>query len=400
MLYYKIIYIGGIDLRKYSKFLTLLLCTMVALPFTGCGSNSSSDSSSSSSSTSSQDSSDSSGAKKTGNSDNSADIENIKYSDYVDIGDYSVISLAKEDIENKTNETVTSNIEQTGDFNKIKKGTVKSGDTINIYYVGKVDGKEFTGGSCTKETQPEGYNLKIGSHSFIDGFEDALIGKKIGKTCDINVTFPEEYGNNTELEGKPAVFTVTINYKVVYPELSDSFVESNFKDFDSNYKNTAKDYNKYIRSDVTANLAVSYVCSNSTVNDYPEALLEEVKTQYRTPVTYYLEQNNISLDDYLAAQNWSSEDFENQIETSAKNDLSQRMVINAIAEKENITVSEDEFKETLDKYLTEFNLSSQEDLDKLFDQYYGTTSKKIIDNEIVYNKVKEFLLKNIDETGK
>lgn len=121
MLYYKIIYIGGIDLRKYSKFLTLLLCTMVALPFTGCGSNSSSDSSSSSSSTSSQDSSDSSGAKETGNSDNSADIENIKYSDYVDIGDYSVISLAKEDIENKTNETVTSNIEQTGDFNKIKK---------------------------------------------------------------------------------------------------------------------------------------------------------------------------------------------------------------------------------------------------------------------------------------
>ncbi len=397
MLYYKIIYIGGMDLRKYSKFLALLLCTAMALPFTGCGLSSSSNSSSNSSS---QDSSENSATKTKEPDSNSVDIESIKYSDYVAIGDYSVISLAKDDIDNKTTETITSNIKQTGDFNKVKKGTVKSGDTINIYYVGKVDGKEFNGGSCTKENQPDGYNLKIGSNAFIDGFEDALIGKKVGKTYDIDVTFPEEYGNNTELEGKPAVFTVTINYKVVYPELSDGFVKSNFKDFDSDYKNTAKDYNKYIRNDVTADLAVNYICSNSTVNDYPEALLEEVKTQYRTPVTYYLEQNNVSLDDYLASQNWTSEDFENQIETSAKNDLNQRMVINAIAEKENITVSEDEFKEALDKYIKEFSLSSQEDLDKLFDQYYGTTSEKIINNEIVYNKVKEFLLNNIEETSK
>lgn len=396
-MYYKIIYIGGMDLRKYSKFLALLLCTAMALPFTGCGLSSSSNSSSNSSS---QDSSENSATKTKEPDSNSVDIESIKYSDYVAIGDYSVISLAKDDIDNKTTETITSNIKQTGDFNKVKKGTVKSGDTINIYYVGKVDGKEFNGGSCTKENQPDGYNLKIGSNAFIDGFEDALIGKKVGKTYDIDVTFPEEYGNNTELEGKPAVFTVTINYKVVYPELSDGFVKSNFKDFDSDYKNTAKDYNKYIRNDVTADLAVNYICSNSTVNDYPEALLEEVKTQYRTPVTYYLEQNNVSLDDYLASQNWTSEDFENQIETSAKNDLNQRMVINAIAEKENITVSEDEFKEALDKYIKEFSLSSQEDLDKLFDQYYGTTSEKIINNEIVYNKVKEFLLNNIEETSK
>lgn len=395
-MYYKINYIGGMDLRKYSKFLTLLLCASMALTFTGCGSGASD-----SSSQSSKESSDkTSGDDKSDSSNEAADSGDIKYSDYVDIGDYSVISLAKSDIDNETETKVASNIEQTGDYNKLKKGTVKLGDTINIYYVGKVDGKEFNGGSCTKENQPDGYNLEIGSHDFIDGFEDALIGKKVGKTYDIDVTFPEEYGNNTELEGKPAVFTVTINYKVVYPKLSDSFVESNFKDFDSAYKNTANDYNKYIRNTVIEDLALNYVYNNSTVNDYPEALLDEVKKQYRTPVTYYLEQQNVSLEDYLASQNMSSEDFESQVEASAKNDLSQRLVINAIAEKENITVGEDEFKETLDEYIKQFNVASQEELDKLLNQYYGTGSESIINNEIIYEKVKEFLSKNIEETSK
>lgn len=379
-------------LRKYSRFLALLLCTAMALPFTGCGSKSSNN----------QDSKESSAANETGNNDTSSSKpvadEDINYSDYIDIGDYSVISLAKSDIDSKTQETITSNIEQTGDYNKSRKGTVKQGDTINIYYVGRVNGKKFDGGSCTKKTQPDGYDLEIGSHTFIDGFEEALVGKEIGKTYDIDVTFPEEYGNNTELAGKPAVFTVTINYKVVYPKLSDSFVKNNFKDFDSDYKNTADDYNKYIRNDVIGDLSLDYVYNNSTINDYPETMLEEVKTQYRTPITFYLEQQNVSLDDYLASQNMSSEDFEKQIETSAKNDLGQRLVINAIAEKENIVVEEDEFKETLDHYIKEFNVSNQEELDNLLQQYYGTGSETLINNELIYGKVKDFLSKNIQET--
>ena len=96
-------------MRKYSKFLALLLCTAMALPFTGCGLSSSSNSSSNSSS---QDSSENSATKTKEPDSNSVDIESIKYSDYVAIGDYSVISLAKDDIDNKTTETITSNIKQ------------------------------------------------------------------------------------------------------------------------------------------------------------------------------------------------------------------------------------------------------------------------------------------------
>lgn len=375
-------------MRKYSKFLALLLCTAVTFSFTGCGS-SNADKSSSQSSSATSDSS-----KNTG----SADSTDINYSDYVDVGDYSVISLSKANIDSRTDEKITSNIEQTGNYNKVKEGTVKLGDTVNIYYVGKVNGKKFDGGSCTKENQPEGYDLEIGSNAFIDGFEDALIGKKVGKTYDINVKFPDEYGNNTELAGKPAVFTVTLNYKVVYPKLSDSFVEKNFKDFDSGYKNTASDYNKYIRNTVVGDLALNYICSNSTVNDYPKTLLDEAKTRYRTPVIYYLEQQNVKLEDYLASQNSSLEDFEKQIETNAKNELDQRLVVNAIAKKENITIGEDEFKEVLDKYIKRFNVSNQDELDKILKQNYGVTSESIINDEIMYEKVKEFLSKNTKET--
>lgn len=85
------------------------------------------------------------------------------------------------------------------------KKTVESGDVVNIDYVGKIDGEEFSGGSAT------GQHLEIGSGSFIDGFEDGLIGKNVGETVELNLTFPEDYTNNTDLAGKAVVFTVTIN---------------------------------------------------------------------------------------------------------------------------------------------------------------------------------------------
>ena len=107
------------------------------------------------------------------------------------------------------------------------KKTVESGDVVNIDYVGKIDGEEFSGGSAT------GQHLKIGSGSFIDGFEDGLIGKNVGETVDLNLTFPEDYSNNTDLAGKAVVFTVTINSidtekEMVYDDLTDEYVSENF----------------------------------------------------------------------------------------------------------------------------------------------------------------------------
>ena len=365
-------------MRKYNKFLALVLCVSMALPFTGC-SSAKDDGKDSSQGTSSEATS---GNDKEDDKDKEyvreADIyEGLDYSSILELGDYSSIPLAKKD----------------------KKGTVKKGNTVNIYYVGKMDGEAFANGSCTKDTNPDGYNLKIGSGNFIDGFEDALIGKKAGKTYDIDVTFPESYPPNPDYAGKPAVFTVTINYIKEWPELTDKFVKDNFKDFDKDYKNTAKDYTKFIRSNVVQDLAWDYVYTKSDVKEYPEDLLERVKTQYKTPIVYYLGKNNTTLDDYLAAQSMTSEDFENNVETSAKSDLGKRLVFNAIAQKEGIGLDADAYKDVLNAYLKEYAVDDQDALDKLFDEYFGTKSEDIINNEILYTSVNEFLVGKVKETA-
>ncbi len=374
-------------MRKYSKFLVLALCTAIVLSFTGCGNKAD---------TSSKENDSSTSEDKTKKEEEEID-ENVDYSDYIKLGDYSSIELNKSDIDSKTELLITSNIKKTDDFKKVKKGTVKEGDMLNIYYVGKIDGKEFEGGSCKKKDSPDGYNLEIGSGGFIDGFEDGLIGKKIGEKCDLNIKFPDSYPNNPDLEGKPVVFTVTINYRAEWPELSDKFVEDNFKDFYKGYKNTAEDYTKYIRDSVVMDMAWENVYTASKINDYPEDLLKQVKKQYRTPVEYYLKQQGVELEGYLAMQSMTAEDFDKQVETSAKSDLGKRMVFNTIAHKENIVIGEDEFKEVLDMYLKEYSVESQDELDKLFEEYYGSKSENIINNEVLYKKVNEFLATKVKE---
>ena len=96
-------------------------------------------------------------------------------------------------------------------------------------------------------------------------------------------------------------------------------------------------------------------------------------------------------------QSMTAEDFDKQVETSAKSDLGKRMVFNTIAHKENIVIGEDEFKEVLDMYLKKYSVESQDELDKLFEEYYGSKSENIINNEVLYKKVNEFLATKVKE---
>ena len=118
-------------------------------------------------------------------------VENIDYQKAVTLTEYKKVTLKKTDIESKLKTQIDQLLDQNKTYEAVKKGTVANGDTVNIFYVGKVDGKAFDGGSLTKDTNPSGYDLTVGSNTFIDGFEKALIGKKIGSTCDIKLTFPE-----------------------------------------------------------------------------------------------------------------------------------------------------------------------------------------------------------------
>ena len=210
---------------KYLNRAGALALTMVLAlgSMTGCGpgkettdsktsSEQSSESSKKYSSEKSSESTSESSEKESGSTSTSESVETLgikNASSYIKkMADYGTIKIEKAKIDKQLQERINSLLEQYPSAEQITSGKVKSGDTVNIYYVGKINGEEFEGGSCTKETQPDGYDLEIGSGTFIAGFEDSLIGKEIGKTVDINVTFPENYSSD-ELAGKDAVFTVS-----------------------------------------------------------------------------------------------------------------------------------------------------------------------------------------------
>lgn len=159
----------------------------------------------------------------------------IRALDYVTLPeDVSALPLSKADIEPTEAEIQTqidTLLNQYATTQNITDRAAQSGDTVNIDYSGAVDGVAFTGGTAT------GYDLTLGSHTFIDGFEDQIIGHNIGDTFDVTVTFPEGYGDSTDAEGntiplsgKEAVFSVTLNAitQSVVPTLTDEWVETNF----------------------------------------------------------------------------------------------------------------------------------------------------------------------------
>lgn len=219
----------------------------------------------------------------------------IKASDYVDLPDYSNIPVSVPAKHEVTDDEVESMVQYqlSGDasYQEVEgKTTVESGDTVNIDYVGKKDGKAFDGGTASD------YNLTIGSNSFIDGFEDGLIGKKVGETVDLDLTFPTDY-SNADLAGQDVVFTVTINkiVELVTPELTDDWVAkqnitgvSTVDEFRTYIRKQAEDYYQQNYDTSVEAEILNYLTENSTFKkDPPEAMVDRY---YNNMVTYYSQQ--------------------------------------------------------------------------------------------------------------
>lgn len=315
--------------------------------------------------------------------------------DYVELSDYKKIVLKKSEIDEELNSKIDEVLDSYATYKKVKSGKVKKGDTVNIYYVGKIDGKTFDGGSCTKDSNPEGYDLEIGSGTFIPGFEDGLIGKKIGKTYNVNATFPEDYSMNQELAGKKAVFTVTINYKngkKIDAKLNDAFVKKNLTDYQS-----AKDYKTQTRASIVRTMAVNKVVEDSNVKKYPKEYLDAMKKQLRTSIESYLSQQGTTLDDYLTQGNTSKESYEEQLEKTAKENVGGQVIYNAIMQAEDLKISDKDYQEELDSYLKNYNVQKESELDETFQSVYGTKAKNIIYSDLIYDKVAEYLAGQVTE---
>ena len=226
--------------------------------------------------------------------------EGIRALDYVTLPeDYAAIPVNRADVE-PTSEDVQAQIDnllsQHSTTQEVTNRAAADGDTVNIDYAGTVDGVAFTGGSYT------GYSLTLGSGSFIDGFEDQIVGHKPGETFDVTVTFPDGYRDSTDadgnamvLSGKQAVFSVTLNSieEEVLPELTDTWVDENYGTSDDLHSVEALRafYQQQLYNSNLSSAIMDYLLENSTFSEVPRAVTDYQVTQclsyYYNMAQYY-----------------------------------------------------------------------------------------------------------------
>ncbi len=287
--------------------------------------------------------------------------------DYVTLGEYKglPVTLASTEVtEEEIDAEITSTLSQSDKLDTLEEGTVEEGDIANIDYEGVKDGEAFDGGT------DKGFDLTIGSGTFIEGFEEGLVGKKIGEKVDLNLTFPENYGSE-DLAGQDVVFHVTINSVKRAPELTDELA----KEISDSAYSTVQEYRDSVKETLSQNKAaqrdsqktndlMTQVYNNATINDYPTELVEFVKQQYIDYYTQYAEQSEMSLSDFIEQNlQTTQEEFDAQIEEMAKQSLRQEMLLKAIAETEKMELSEEEYQERAGEYATQMGLDGVEGLE-------------------------------------
>lgn len=273
-------------------------------------------------------------------------------------------------------------------YKKKTEGEVEEGDTVNIDYVGKKDGEAFDGGTAS------GQDLTIGSGSFIPGFEDGLIGKKVGETVDLVLTFPSDYGVE-DLAGQDVVFTVTINFIKEDPEITDDLVDQLS---DGEYKK-ADDYRAYVRQELEAQNETYYkqelyynilieLISLYPIEDYPQDFIDYYVEKNMAQVREEAEAESESVETVLQAYGTDEDQMKQYLAANAQQLLQQRIILGAIAKKENITLSDEDFRKILQEYADQYGASVEE----LLEVYsYQNISEADIRESELENKVMEYL---------
>lgn len=307
----------------------------------------------------------------------------------VTLGDYKGVTVEKT-IQSVTDEDVQNEIDNAlANYPVEVDQAAKEGDTVNIDYVGKIDGEEFDGGS------DQGADLKLGSGKFIDGFEDGLIGARKGETRTLNLTFPEDC--TQDLAGKAVEFTVTVNaVKEPLSEPTDQWVADNIEGYDN-----IADYKAGIRSEQeesneqTAENQVRYaawtqVIDNCIINEYPETLVEVGKKLYEQQVETYAKYAGMELDAYIESSGLTQEEYQSNMEEYGKNVAAQALVCQAICDKEGFAIGDDDYQKALQDMLTEYGCTEDELI-----QTYGQDN---VEQSIMLNRVSNLILENANVT--
>lgn len=296
---------------------------------------------------------------------------------YVTLCDYKGMEVVVEGDFSVTDDSVEDYINDMlayyPSYEDTDKQTVEEGDFVNIDYEGKKDGVAFDGGTA------EGYVLEIGSNSFIDGFEDGLIGTNVGDTVDLDLTFPENY-QSAELAGAAVVFTVKVNKIVTKQEqdaksLTDEFVSANmnYDSVDALWDETEKylETSNEQKQNVAKRTAVlDTLIANSKVA-VPDGLLEQKVDQY---IQQFRTQNcteDVTLEDYLQSNyNMTEASFNETITNEMKENLDDELVLEALVKAEGMTLDEEGFAAYIADAMQSGSYESEDELYADYDSDY------------------------------
>lgn len=281
----------------------------------------------------------------------------------VTLGEYKGIEVEKKEV-TVTDEEVMGRIEKEQEQNSrmltIDDRPIQKDDIAVIDFEGFVDGNPFEGG------KGEGYSLTIGSNSFIDNFEDQLIGKSIGEEVDVNVTFPDEY-HAKDLAGKPALFKVKINEIKMkeLPKLDDDFAQdvSEFDTLDEykeNIKATIKEDKEKELKTAKENEIVDKIIENATM-DIPEPMIEAQVGQMADDFVQRIQYQGLSVEQYFQFTGMDSKKFIESLRPQALKRIQSRLVLEAVVKAENIEVTDEEFEKELTDMATMYKI----EMDKL-----------------------------------
>lgn len=307
-------------------------------------------------------------------------LYNGKLSKYITLADYKGLKVDTKSDEFKEyyNNVISSDVSSNDLYVKKTEGTVANGDTANIDYTGKKDGVAFDGGTA------EGYDLKIGSNSFIEGFETGLIGKKIGDTVDLNLTFPENY-NSAELAGKAVVFTVKINYVKTEEERKpeDYYSELGFKSLDK--------YTADVTERAVKNYLLDKVKSGSKIKEYPQTAIDTMYGSYKNMLEQNLKSSyGVDFATYLTSNNMTEESFkEDLVKNQIKPAMDEQMVAYSILDNEKLGLKDEEINKKIDETVKSINNSqvTAETVKSYYGEYY-------FEYMTVSEKVSDYLYKN------
>ena len=283
------------------------------------------------------------------------------------------------------------------------KQTVEEGDCVNIDYEGKKDGVAFDGGTA------QGYVLEIGSNTFIDGFEEGLIGVNVGDTVDLDLTFPEDY-QSADLAGAAVVFTVKVNKiveksEISYDRLTDEDGSSNEKDvsLEALYNDTKtymEDECEENRVAAERSAVLDKLIENSKVA-IPDGLLEMKVDQYIQQFTKQNCKDGKTLSDYLSANyNMTEETFNSKITEEMEANLDDEMVLEALVKAEGETLDEAGFAEYIASAMKNGNYETEDDLYAAYDSDYEDGRSYLEHRYLLTNALTNLLDKcNIVYTG-